>query len=128
MEKNYSCVKGETNDIMVPIKNLLLAYLMTLIILLVLAFLLYKVGLTEKAVSVAMILTYAGSTFLAGFLTGKKIGKMKFLWGLAVGTAYFVILMILSLIGGRAGTMFGKDFFTTLLLCAGGGMLGGMIS
>jgi putative membrane protein (TIGR04086 family) len=128
MEKNYSRVKGETNDIMVPIKNLLLAYLMTLIILLVLAFLLYKVGLTEKAVSVAMILTYAGSTFLAGFLTGKKMGKMKFLWGLAVGTAYFVVLVILSLIGGHAGTMFGKVFFTTLLLCAGGGMLGGMIS
>lgn len=128
MEKNYSRGSGETNDIMVPIKNLLLAYLVTLIILLVLAFLLYKVGLTEKAVSVGMILTYAGSTFLAGFLTGKKMGKMKFLWGLAVGTAYFVILVILSLIGGRAGTMFGKDFFTTLLLCAGGGMLGGMIS
>ena len=128
MEKNYSRGSGETNDIMVPIKNLLLAYLMTLIVLLVLAFLLYKVGLTEKAVSIAMILTYTGSTFLAGFLTGKKMGKMKFLWGLAVGTAYFVILVILSLIGGRAGTMFGKDFFTTLLLCAGGGMLGGMIS
>lgn len=128
MEKSYSRGSGETNDIMVPIKNLLLAYLVTLIILLVLAFLLYKVGLTEKAVSVGMILTYAGSTFLAGFLTGKKMGKMKFLWGLAVGTAYFVILVILSLIGGRAGTMFGKDFFTTLLLCVGGGMLGGMIS
>ena len=128
MEKNYSRGSRETNDIMVPIKNLLLAYLMTLIILLVLAFLLYKVGLTEKAVSIAMILTYAGSTFLAGFLTGKKKGKMKFLWGLAVGTAYFVILVVLSLIGGRAGAMFGKDFFTTLLLCAGGGMLGGMIS
>ena len=128
MEKNYSRGSRETNDIMVPIKTLLLAYLMTLIILLVLAFLLYKVGLTEKAVSVAMILTYAGSTFLAGFLTGKKMRKMKFLWGLAVGTAYFVILVVLSLIGGRAGTMFGKDFFTTLLLCAGGGMLGGMIS
>ena len=128
MEKNYSRGSRETNDIMVPIKNLLLAYLMTLIILLVLAFLLYKVGLTEKAVSIAMILTYAGSTFLGGFLTGKKMGKMKFLWGLAVGTAYFVILVVLSLIGGRAGTMFGKDFFTTLLLCAGGGMLGGMIS
>ena len=128
MEKNYSRGSRETNDIMVPIKTLLLAYLMTLIILLVLAFLLYKVGFTEKAVSIAMILTYAGSTFLAGFLTGKKMGKMKFLWGLAVGTAYFVILVVLSLIGGRAGTMFGKDFFTTLLLCAGGGMLGGMIS
>ncbi len=128
MEKMISREEGERNDIMVPVKNLIVAYLMTLIILLILAFLLYKVGLTEKTVSICMILTYAGSTFLAGFLTGKKLKKMKFLWGLVVGTAYFAILVVLSLVGGRAGTMFGKDFFTTLLLCAGGGMLGGMVS
>ena len=128
MEKMFSRGEGENNDIMVPVKNLVLSYLMTLIILLILAFLLYKVGLTEKTVSVCMILTYAGSTFLAGFLTGKKMGKMKFLWGMAIGAAYFAILVVLSLVGGRAGTMFGKDFFTTLLLCAGGGMLGGMVS
>ena len=53
---------------------------------------------------------------------------MKFLWGLTVGVAYFVVLVILSLIGGRAGTMFNREFMTTLLLCAGGGMLGGMVS
>ena len=128
MTKMRSRVEEERNEIMVPVKSLMVAYLMTLMMLLIMAFLLYKVGLTEKTVSVCMILTYAGSTFVAGFLTGKKLKRMKFIWGLAVGVAYFVILVVLSLIGGRAGTMFGKDFFTTLLLCAGGGMLGGMIS
>ncbi len=128
MNKVLTRKEGMETDYMVPAKNLILAYIMTLIILLILAFLLYKVGLTEKTVSVCMIVTYVASTFAAGFLTGKKLKKMKFLWGLAVGAAYFVILVVLSLIGGRAGNMFGKDFITTLLLCAGGGMLGGMVS
>ena len=128
MNKVLTRKEGMENDYMVPVKNLILAYIMTLIILLILAFLLYKVGLTEKTVSVCMIVTYVASTFAAGFLTGKKLKKMKFLWGLAVGAAYFVVLVVLSLIGGRAGNMFGKDFITTLLLCAGGGMLGGMVS
>ena len=128
MERILSRSEGERTDYMVPVKNLVLSYIMTMVILLILAFLLYKVGLTEKTVSVCMILTYAASTFLAGFLTGRKLKKMKFLWGLAVGVAYFVVLVVLSLIGGRAGTMFGRDFMTTLLLCAGGGMLGGMVS
>ena len=128
MERILGRSEGERTDYMVPVKNLVLSYILTLLILLILAFLLYKVGMTEKTVSVCIIVTYAASTFLAGFLTGKKLKKMKFLWGLAVGVAYFVVLVILSLIGGRAGTMFDRDFMTTLLLCAGGGMLGGMVS
>jgi len=128
MEKMYSRGEEKKYEIMVLVKNLVMAYIVTLVILLTLAFLLYKVGLTEKTVSFCMIFTYAGSTFLAGFMTGKKMKQMKFLWGLAVGIAYFVILVMLSLVGGRMENLFGKDFFTTLLLCVGGGMLGGMIS
>lgn len=128
MERILGRSEGERTDYMVPVKNLVLSYILTLLILLILAFFLYKVGLTEKTVSVCVIVTYVASTFVGGFLTGKKLKKMKFLWGLAVGVAYFVVLVILSLIGGRAGTMFNREFMTTLLLCAGGGMLGGMVS
>lgn len=118
----------EETDYFIIVKNLILAYIFTVIVLLVLAFLLYKIGLSEKTISVCVILTYAGSTFLAGFLTGRAVKKMKFIWGLAEGIAYFVVLVLLSLIGGRAGAIWGKDFVTSLLLCAGGGMLGGMLS
>lgn len=119
---------AEGMDMLVLVKNLVLAYIVTAVILMILAFLVYKLRLPEKTVSVCIIATYAATTFLAGFLSGKKLKKMKFVWGLLVGLAYFVILVILSLIGGRAATMFGRDFVTTLLLCAGGGMLGGMVS
>ena len=115
-------------EVVALLKYLLLAYIVTAVSLFVLALLLYKVGLTEQVVSICMIFIYAGSNFLAGFLAGKQFRKMKFVWGLLLGIAYFSLLVILSLLSGRAATMFGKDFFTTFLLCAGGGMLGGMFS
>ncbi len=128
MKKIMRRNEEEKGLIMVLVKSLVLAYILTAIVLFLLAFLLYKVRLSEKTVSICIIATYATATFLAGFLAGKKMKKMKFLWGLVLGLAYFVILAVISLIGGRSETMFGKDFVTTLLLCAGGGMLGGMIS
>ncbi len=128
MKKIVGRNEAERTDFLVLVKNLVLAYIITAVVLLILAFLLYKLRLPEKTVSICIIMTYAISTFLAGFLTGKKLKKMKFVWGLLLGLAYFVILVILSLACGRAGTMFDKDFITTMLLCVGGGMLGGMVS
>jgi len=121
--------KEEGNiEVKALLKYLLLAYILTAVSLLILALLLYKAGISEKIVSVCMILIYSGTNFLAGFLAGKEFKKMKFIWGLLLGISYFLLLVVLSLIGGRAGTIFGKDFLTTFLLCAGGGMLGGMFS
>lgn len=128
MKKGMERKEQENREIMVLAKSLAFSYIVTAAALLLVAFLLYKAGLSEKTVSVCMILIYAGAAFIGGFLAGKELKKMKFLWGLIVGLAYFVILVVMSLIGQRAGIMFTKDFFTTLLLCAGGGMLGGMVS
>lgn len=128
MKKIISRSEGETLKYSVVLKSLVLAYAVTALLLLLLAFLVYKLRLPEQTVSICIIMIYAGSTFLAGFLAGKKLKKMKFVWGMLLGAAYFVILVLVSLAGGRAGTMFGRDFVTTMLLCVGGGMLGGMIS
>ena len=124
VEKNTQ----EKVDVVALLKYLLLAYIVTAVSLFILALLLYKVGLSEQVVKVCMILIYAGTNFLAGFLAGKQFRKMKFVWGLILGLMYFGILVILSLIGGRAAAMFGRDLIMTLLLCVGGGMLGGMFS
>ena len=32
-----------------------------------------------------------------GFMTGKRMGSRKFLWGLAVGLAYFAVMALISL-------------------------------
>lgn len=110
------------------LKTLLFSYILTGVFLALLAFLLYKVGLTESVVSIAIIVIYVAATFFAGFVAGKKLKSRKFLWGLLMGSAYFLVLIGVSLALGEPTGQLGDSAVTTLVLCAAGGMLGGMIS
>lgn len=109
-------------------KCLLISYLITTGLLLLLALMLYRFSLSEKTVSICIIAIYIIVTFLAGFLAGKREGNRKFLWGLLMGALYFVILIIISLIVNHGMNAVSGNFFTVLILCAGSGMLGGMVS
>ena len=110
------------------LKCLLFSYIVTAALLLLLAFLLFKLGLTEKIVSIAIIAIYVVATFLAGFLTGKRMGSRRFLWGLLMGGVYFLVLVAISLAVNHSVKELTDSFLTTMVLCAGGGMLGGMLS
>ena len=110
------------------LKALLCAYIVTGILLLVLTLLLYKAGLSEENVNAGIILTYVISTFSGGFVIGKLARVRKFLWGLLLGVVYFVLLLLISLGIYHSLQSDLMNLSTTFLLCAGGGMLGGMIS
>ena len=110
------------------LKTLLFSYILTGILLAILAFLLYRLRLGEQAVTIAIIVIYVAATLFGGFVAGKRLKSRKFLWGLLVGAAYFVVLTLVSLAAGRGAIQLGNTFITTLVLCAGGGMLGGMLS
>ena len=110
------------------LKTLLFSYILTGALLALLAFQLYKVGLTEKIVSIVIIAIYVAATFFAGFMAGKKLKNRKFLWGLLMGSAYFLVLAGISLVLGKPAGQLGDSVVTTLVLCAAGGMLGGMLS
>lgn len=132
-------MKKNTSPLSVPVwKNtgailffllfLLLSYLISTMLLMLLAFLLYRFSLNESVVSVGIILIYVISNFLTAFLCGKKCKDKKFLWGLAIGSAYFVVLLLISLLMSGSVVGLGSDLFTTFLICAGSGMLGGMLA
>lgn len=110
------------------LKCLLISYLLTTGLLLLLALMLYRFELSEKIVSICIIGIYIIVTFLAGFLAGKREGSRKFLWGLLIGSLYFAILIVVSLVLNHGMEEVSRNFFTVLLLCCGSGMLGGMIS
>ena len=55
-------------------------------------------------------------------------GTRKFLWGLLTGILYFVLLLLISLGVYHSLQSEPVSLLTTFLLCAGGGMLGGMIA
>lgn len=107
------------------LKLLIASYFITGVFLLLLALLLYKFHLSGSVVSAGIIVTYIASTFFTGFLAGKRMGHQKYLWGLLLGGAYFIVLAIVSLCAG-AGV--GHNFLVTLFLCLASGMLGGMLS
>ncbi len=110
------------------IKCMLGAYILTAGLLLLLAFILYRFGLSEKVVSVCIIAIYIVVTFLAGLLAGKREGKRKFLWGLLMGVLYFGILTAVSLVVNKGLEDVAGSMLTVFFLCAGSGMLGGMVS
>lgn len=109
------------------IKCMLGAYILTAGLLLLLAFILYRFGLSEKIVTVCIIAIYIIVTFFAGMLMGKREGKRKFLWGLIMGVLYFGILTVVSLVVNKGVEDVAGNMMTVFFLCAGSGMLGGML-
>lgn len=109
------------------LRFLIVAYFISAIMLLLLALLLYKWDIPQTVISAGIVLTYVLSTFLTGFLAGKRMQHQKYLWGLCLGGLYFIILAILSVVIGGPQTKFLGNFATTMFICLGSGMLGGML-
>lgn len=110
------------------LKILLFMYIVTGVLLVILAGLLYKMQLSESVVSAGIVVVYVVSGFLGGFLAGKIMKTRKFLWGIVMGACYFLILMLGSIAFQHGIGMDISRFFTTLILCIASGMIGGMAS
>ena len=84
--------------------------------------------LNEKIVSAAIVGIYVVSTLIGGMIIGKLTKSKRYLWGMVLGIIYFVLLLLITL--GVYRTLNGDSvsIVTSLILCAGGGMTGGMIS
>lgn len=107
---------------------LFIMFIISGLLLLLLALLLYRLELSEAVVKVAVIIIYIVTGMSGGILMGKKIKDKKFLWGFLAGTAYFGILLVVSLaVKGGTGIEPVK-MVTTWVLCACAGTAGGMIS
>lgn len=118
----------DSGKILFVMKCMLAAYLLTAGLLLLLALMLYRFGLSERVVSICIIVIYIVVTFLAGLIAGKRAGEKKFLWGLAMGCIYFLILTAVSLAVNKGMGDDMGNLVTVFLLCGGSGMLGGMLS
>ncbi|WP_296032087.1 TIGR04086 family membrane protein [Dorea sp.] len=110
------------------LKALLISYAVTGILLMILAFGVYKLELQEGVVTAGIKGVYLLSSFTAGCVAGKALQVRRFIWGIIAGSLYFVLLLLITL--GIYRTFQGNtvDIWITLGLCAGGGMAGGMIS
>ena len=116
----------------VIISTLLEMYAVSIGLLLILAFLLLKMDLTESTIKIGIIAVYIIVGFTGGFLIGKQMIDKKYLWGIATGLLYVVILLLLSFIikkiAGELMVIEPIRIFTTMFLCMLSGMAGGMLS
>ncbi len=131
MRKNLVQAQGEKKErisVLAILKILLAMYLVTGGLLLLLSALLYKMQLSESVVSVGIVLIYVISGFLGGLLMGKIMKTRRFFWGMVIGGAYFLILVLGSILFEKGVNMELSRFFTTLVLCTASGMIGGMAS
>jgi len=120
--------RGKDTRVMWILKSLLISYVITGILLLLLAVALYKLALNEKAVSAAIVAVYIIATLLGGIVIGKFARVRRYLWGLGLGIGYFALLMLITLGVYHTLNTDAANMITTFILCAGGGMAGGMLS
>lgn len=110
------------------IKAFAVSAVISALLLLLMAFLLYKGNLSGLMESILVILIYLISCFAGGFLMGKQEDKRKFLWGAAFGAVYFAVLLLLAVICGPDKAADWPERIRVLFLCVLGGMAGGMLS
>lgn len=116
-----------TERIVVLMKCLIASYLITGVLLMVVAALLYKFSLNESVVEICIIAIYCISSLLAGLFFSKGAASRRFLWGMIAGAAYFLIICGISMIVEQGFTLLSNASITTLFICLGSGMLGGML-
>ena len=124
-------MEGKTvkkNGVWNVLRALAAAYLITGVLLLLLALLLYKMDLDESKITVGIIVVYVLSSFLGGILAGKGGTSRKFMWGLLTGALYFGVLLLMSIAASGPQQMSAVGLATTCLMCMGAGMAGGMLS
>lgn len=120
-------VKRNSKGILI-MKVLLFSYVITGILLMALALLLFKFNLKENVISIGVLVIYVLSTLIGGWLLGRRVSMKKFLWGALFGVLYCLILMVISLLVHKGFQKESENLITTLLMCAGSGTVGGMLA
>lgn len=113
---------------MVLVKALFASYIITGIILLILALIMYKFEPSSIVISSGVVFSYIFSAFAGGLLVGKKTPEKKFLWGIVLGVLYFAIIFAVSILMNKDIVSKMGSTLTVFIMCAFGGMLGGMLS
>lgn len=109
------------------LKCLLAAYIATGLMLAFLAVLLYKLQLGENTIEIGIIVVYVVSSLLAGLFFSKGAKSRRFFWGMLAGAAYFLIICAVSIVMEPEFTFLSNSCITTMAICVGSGMLGGML-
>ena len=119
---------AKSNPLAAIFVSLFAMFIVSGILLLLLALLLYKLQLSETVVKIGIVVIYVIAGLSGGILLGKTMKEKKFIWGLVAGLLYFAVLFLASALAKGGFHMEPARVLTTLILCGVSGMAGGMIS
>ena len=121
--------QAKRQSMVIPVMVILVTmYIVTGILLLLLAFLMYRMDLSEPVANGAIIAIYIISGFLGGFLMGKKVGVKKYLWGFLMGALYYGVLFLVGLLLHQSVDVDAVHLISTMVLCLLSSTAGGMLS
>ena len=110
------------------LKSLLFAYILTGVMLLLLAFIMLKTDSGNEAIQIGIVFSYIFSSFVGGFMMGKRMKIKKFMWGILLGVSYFAVIFVISALLNQSMLRQGMEMIAVFAMCGLGGMLGGMLS
>lgn len=121
-------VRKKENPVLLQlVKVVLVMYIITGLLLVLLAFITEKSAREDMVVNIGVIVIYVVSSGIGGLILGKMRGVRKFLWGMLAGCIYFAIMAAVSLALSTQGEIDLIHMVTAFSICAGAGMAGGMI-
>ena len=104
------------------VKTLIKAYVITAVLLLLTAFGLYRLHLSDWQVMAAVVIIYALSCFAGGYILAKAQKSRRMLWGMGFGILYFTVLTAAAFILTKGADMDMTALVKALIVCllAGG--------
>lgn len=110
------------------LRTIILCYLVSFLLISLAAFILSKSELSFSQMRPGIYAIYALSCIFGGFLAGRKLKEKRILWGIILGFAYFIVLLLLSLAVMHTIPALSSKTLIILALCLAGGLVGAIIS
>lgn len=109
------------------LKGWLTGAAVTALLMLVFTLVMYLTNMGSSGIRIGVYVIYIAAGLVSGWMAGRSIGSRKFLWGLAAGLLYYLTVCVLSALSGGMSESGFTIQVTTMLMCLGSGMLGGML-
>ena len=108
--------------------SFLISVIVTVLLLFITSLLLYYTNISGTITGILITVTYALSPFVGALVLGKRMKEKRFLWGLVLGSLYFIVFLIVSISTSLGNGISVRDCLKVLLAALPGGILGGMFS
>ncbi|NMA85256.1 MAG: TIGR04086 family membrane protein [Epulopiscium sp.] len=129
MARNYrtkSAPAEQASNIVAILKGIIWSYVWTAVIFILAALLFTYTSFDMKHIPMIAMMTTLTSVFIAGFITARAAASKGWIWGMAAGGAYALILCLLKVMTKDPITL-NRQMWTLWLMALGGGALGGML-